>query len=244
MRLYILVLTAQLLFTGSTYYMMNFYYRRILIVNAIVCALRLNQRVPTFELSAVHFKRLMNEDSAHYLLFSITFLTCTPMVFVLFPVFLFALLQSSSFTRQVLDARGPHSVPLVRKLINYVAKHQTRLFRFIAINEITILPMLFFVMMFGMPSWFAMIVYFKFLQLRFLSKRNPYNKQLFRQFRMAAEWVANHQRCPGIVKNLIHVGVSSVQKLVPPPEETEPNPPPTADNSSNDRQTSPSSANS
>ena len=53
----------------------------------------------------------------------------------LMPVTIFALLHACNFTRQILDVNGPASAPPLRKLLNFVAKHQTSLFRIVALNE-------------------------------------------------------------------------------------------------------------
>jgi len=56
------------------------------------------------------------------------------------PVTVFALLHASNFTRQMIDMHGANSYPVMRKLINHVAKHQTQIFRFVALNEVLIMP--------------------------------------------------------------------------------------------------------
>ena len=57
---------------------MNHYFRRAMIANGIVCALRLHQRVPEFGLSRCRLSLILQEDSAHYLIFSIIFLMTQP----------------------------------------------------------------------------------------------------------------------------------------------------------------------
>ena len=127
LRVYILSLCLQFMFNATSFYIMNYYFRRILLSNALVCSLRLHQRVPTFHFSRSHFSLMMQEDSAHYLVYSVTFLTCTPMIFVLFPIFLFSLLHTCSFTRQIIDVKSPSSFPLLRRMINYIAKKNQNL---------------------------------------------------------------------------------------------------------------------
>jgi len=57
---------------------MKQYFQRAMLANGVVCALRLHQRVPEFRLSRLHFAMLLLEDSCHYLIFSVIFLTCHP----------------------------------------------------------------------------------------------------------------------------------------------------------------------
>ena len=54
-------------------------YQKALIANAASSALRLHQRLPRVQLSRDYFSRLLLEDSAHYLLYSVMFLYSTPM---------------------------------------------------------------------------------------------------------------------------------------------------------------------
>ena len=77
MRIYILFLSVQYIFFASGFDMDHFYHR-VLLANGFVCSLRLHQRVPSFKISRQNLAVMMEEDSAQYLLYSITFLTCTP----------------------------------------------------------------------------------------------------------------------------------------------------------------------
>ena len=57
---------------------MQQYFRRAIIANGVVCALRLHQRIPHFGLSRCHLGLILQEDSAHYLIYSIIFLMTQP----------------------------------------------------------------------------------------------------------------------------------------------------------------------
>ena len=54
------------------------YFQRAMLANGIVCALRLHQRVPEFRFSRHHLALLLQEDSAHYLIYSLIFLASHP----------------------------------------------------------------------------------------------------------------------------------------------------------------------
>ena len=54
------------------------YYQKSLLSNAVTSALRLHQRVPNFQFSREYFGRLFLEDSAHYLFYSLIFVTGPP----------------------------------------------------------------------------------------------------------------------------------------------------------------------
>merc|ERR1712136_475706 len=214
MRLYILFLTVQFFMAGSAP-AQGHYFQRLLLANGVICALRLHQRVPNFQFSRHHLALMLNEDSSHYLLYSLIFVTTAPITMVLIPITLFALLHACSYTRQVLDVMGPHTAQPVRKLINYVAANQMKLFRFIAMSEIMILPMLVFQLFTGRPSIFAIFMHYKFLTMRYMSQRNPYCRQVFYELRMVLQQYAYQQSCPAFLKRVINKTVEIVLRLAP-----------------------------
>lgn len=78
-------------------------YNKVLLANAATSALRLHQRLPRISLTREFLAQLLVEDSCHYLFFSLTFLYVQPMVLILFPVVLFAVLHSASYSLTLLD---------------------------------------------------------------------------------------------------------------------------------------------
>lgn len=98
-------------------------YQKALVANAATSALRLHQRLPNVRLTREFLGRLLIEDSCHYLFFSLIFLYTYPItskrkfspiylnsnskfplwtLVCLVPIFLFALLHSSSYTLALL----------------------------------------------------------------------------------------------------------------------------------------------
>lgn len=71
--------------------------------NAATSALRLHQRLPRIQLTREFLGQLLSEDSCHYLFFSLIFLYVSPVVLVIFPVALFAVLHSASYSLTLLD---------------------------------------------------------------------------------------------------------------------------------------------
>lgn len=63
-------------------------YQRVLLSNAATSALRLHQRMPNFQFSRAYIASLFLEDSAHYLFFSLVFLTSSPVSSILCPMHL------------------------------------------------------------------------------------------------------------------------------------------------------------
>ena len=80
--------------------------RKVLIANAATSALRLHQRLPRFQLTAVFLSQLVAEDSCHYLLYSVIFLAAYPITLVLVPLALFATLHVAFSTLTLLDKTG------------------------------------------------------------------------------------------------------------------------------------------
>lgn len=78
-------------------------YQKALLANGATSALRLHQRIPNFRLNMEFFNRLMVEDSAHYLFYSILFIFSRQITMVLLPIFLFALLHLLSFILRYLS---------------------------------------------------------------------------------------------------------------------------------------------
>jgi transmembrane protein 33 len=76
---------------------------KVLISNAATSALRLHQRLPRITFTKEFLALLLLEDSCHYLFFSLIFLYVQPFVLILFPVVLFAVLHSASYSLKVLD---------------------------------------------------------------------------------------------------------------------------------------------
>lgn len=76
---------------------------KVLISNAATSALRLHQRLPRIQLTKEFLALLLVEDSAHYLFFSLIFLYVQPFILILFPVVLFAVLHSASYSLKILD---------------------------------------------------------------------------------------------------------------------------------------------
>nr|CAB3267095.1 transmembrane protein 33 [Phallusia mammillata] len=214
MRWYTVILSIQYMFFCSAFEMGQ-YFQRAIVANAVVCALRLHQRVPQFRFSREHLALLTQEDSCHYLIFSMIFLSCHPITIALMPVIVFGVLHASSFTRQIMDMHGSNSYPFARKIINHIAKNQAVLFRFTALNEILLMPTVFMMLISGRATLFAPFLYYKFLQYRYLSRRNPYSRMVFYELRMVAESMSRNPNCPQFLASLIIRMISAISNLAP-----------------------------
>uniref|UniRef100_A0A9L0RVZ7 Transmembrane protein 33 n=1 Tax=Equus caballus TaxID=9796 RepID=A0A9L0RVZ7_HORSE len=116
------------------------FYQRALLANALTSALRLHQRLPHFQLSRAFLAQALLEDSCHYLLYSLIFVNSYPVTMSIFPVLLFSLLHAATYTKKVLDAKGSNSLPLLRSVLDKLSANQQNILKFIACNEIFLMP--------------------------------------------------------------------------------------------------------
>lgn len=59
------------------------FYQRALLANALTSALRLHQRLPRFQLSRAFLSQALQEDSCHYLLYSLILVNSYPITSIL-----------------------------------------------------------------------------------------------------------------------------------------------------------------
>lgn len=81
-------------------------YQKALVSNAAISALRLHQRLPPFRISREYFYMLLVEDSAHYLFYSLIFISNQPITLVLLPIALFSFLHACSAILNVSNVAG------------------------------------------------------------------------------------------------------------------------------------------
>ncbi|XP_041454353.1 transmembrane protein 33-like [Lytechinus variegatus] len=190
-------------------------YQRALILNGLTSALRLHQRMPPLQFNRMYLGQLLLEDSCHNLLYSLIFINSYPLTFVLTPVFLFALLHASSFTKKLANIAGPNSMPLLRRLVDKIISHQVDILRFIALDEILIMPVLIFMMATGRMSLIAPFMYFRFLTFRYASRRNPYCKQIFHELRLRTEQYCSQPNTPAFLSNFLTKCINMLGRFAP-----------------------------
>lgn len=190
-------------------------YQRALILNGLTSALRLHQRMPRVQFNRMYLGQLLLEDSCHNLLYSLIFINSYPLTFVLTPVFLFAVLHSSSFTKKLANIAGPNSMMLLRRLVDKVISYQVDILRFIALDEILIMPVLIFMMATGRMNLIAPFMYFRFLTFRYASRRNPYCKQIFHEMRLRTEQYCSQPNTPAFLGNFLTKCIGMLSRFAP-----------------------------
>lgn len=191
------------------------YYQKALLSNGVTSALRLHQRVPRFQFSREYLAQLFLEDSAHYLFYSLIFVTGPPVSMALLPVFLYAVMHAQNYTKQLLNQIGADSAQLVRRLLFKIESNQVSMLRFIACSEIFLMPMFIFLILSGNSNIIMPFLYYRFLSLRYASQRNPYCRQLFYELRMAVEVMCSKPQCPRFVANICYKSIGLICRMAP-----------------------------
>uniref|UniRef100_A0A6I8N6F0 Transmembrane protein 33 n=1 Tax=Ornithorhynchus anatinus TaxID=9258 RepID=A0A6I8N6F0_ORNAN len=191
------------------------FYQRALLANALTSALRLHQRLPHFQLSRAFLAQALLEDSCHYLLYSLIFVNSYPVTMSIFPVLLFSLLHATTYTKKVLDAKGSNSLPLLRSLLEKLNANQQNILKFIACNEIFLMPATVFMLLSGQGSLLQPFIYYRFLTLRYSSRRNPYCRTLFNELRIVVEHLIMKPSCPLVVRRLCLHSIAFISRLAP-----------------------------
>ncbi|XP_055597558.1 Krueppel homolog 2 [Uranotaenia lowii] len=192
-------------------------YYKVLMANAATSALRLHQRMPPFQLSRAYLQQLLLEDSCHYLLYSLIFLYVSfPVLLIIFPVALFAVLHSASYSLTLLDTLGQNSWWGARLLISLVEFQTRNILRLAAFAEIFIMPLAVVLLFMGKAAIMTPLVYYQFLVLRYSSRRNPYTRNVFYELRLATENFANGARTPEPIRKILQSSISIVSRLAPP----------------------------
>lgn len=193
----------------------NAYYK-VLMANAATSAIRLHQRLPPFQLNRAYLQQTLLEDSCHYLFFSLIFLYVQPMLLIIFPVVLFAVLHSTSYSLTLLDTLGQNSWWGARLLISLVEFQTRNILRLAAFSEIFIMPVTVLFVFFGKAGLMTPLVYYQFLVLRYSSRRNPYTRNMFHEMRLVAENFANGTSTPPILRKAVQGSISFISRLAPP----------------------------
>lgn len=68
----------------------------------------------------------------------------------------------------------------------------------------------------GRAGLMTPFVYYHFLVLRYSSRRNPYTRNMFYEFRLRAEAAANNPRVPSMLRKAVHTSIAVISRLAPP----------------------------
>lgn len=192
----------------------NAYYK-VLMANAVTSALRLHQRMSPFVFSGNYLQTLKLEDSCHYLLYSLVFMHAYPVLLIIFPVVLFAVLHSASYSQRLLDTLRQNSLWGLRLFISLVEFQTRNILRLAAFAEIFIMPLVVVLVFLGKAGIMTPLVYYQFLLLRYSSRRNPYTRNVFYELRLFTENFANGARTPPVVRKVLRSSVRCISWFAP-----------------------------
>ena len=217
-RLYLILLSVQHFFLGGAIPSFDACYKKALIANAVVACIRLHQRIGgNFSLSKEHLVRVTQEDSAHYLFYSIIFLLqlkSGKITLALLPITLMAVIHAVKYGYLVIEAIGTNKG---RGLLNNIAHKQQSLFRIVSMTEIMLMPVILVMLILGRANLVSPFMYYRYIQLRYNSQRNAYCRTVFYELRVQGDLYKNSPRVPAIGKKAIQMVQDLCNKLGTPP---------------------------
>ncbi|CEF66196.1 Transmembrane protein 33 [Strongyloides ratti] len=187
-----------------------------MIAGAVTNGIRLSQRLgENLQFSREFVTNAVLEDSFHYLLYSLLFAMSAPMTMALVPVALFGLLHSINFINKVAQNTGHGNNGIIIKAHGLVNQQTKNLLGIVATGEIFMFPILFGLIFIGKGTIFLPIVYYKFLCLRYSSRRNPYTRVAFSQMKTSLVQASASSSCPRFVSSFIYKAIAFVERLSP-----------------------------
>merc|ERR1712002_195937 len=100
-------------------------------------------------------------------------------------------------------------------MTNMVAKNQVKIFQVIAMTEAMLMPIMIVQLISGNAGLLSPFLYYKFVQYRYMSRRNPYCRLVFYESRCAIHQFSMKPSCPSFVRNIINRGIDITCKLAP-----------------------------
>uniref|UniRef100_A0A158Q7K4 Transmembrane protein 33 n=1 Tax=Elaeophora elaphi TaxID=1147741 RepID=A0A158Q7K4_9BILA len=189
-------------------------YSKAFAAAAATNALRVHQRVGGLRFTREFLSMVLMEDSCHYLIYSVLFITSTPVTMALMPIFLYGLLHSVNFATQICYAIGK-ATSVADKISELTRQHTQNLLGIIACSEIFLMPMLVAMVFVGKASFFLPFIYYRFVTLRYVSRRNHSTKLVFYQLRVSLEQAVSSPNCPQMIRNAVHFVISLTCRLCP-----------------------------
>jgi len=198
-------------------YDLNALFQKAMLSSAATSALKLHQRVSgiPFQFSRVYLASLIIEDSFHYLLYALIFMNNSAVTIALMPVAGFALLHVASYSKTLLSLAGIQN-SFINRVVNTLVAKDKDLMRFVAINEIIMCPTILVMIFAGKCGIFVPFIYYRFLCMRYQSRRNPYNRIMFYEMRIMLEHYTCQPSCPAFLRNLTSKFIALVMRMAPP----------------------------
>jgi hypothetical protein len=143
-------------------------------------------------------------------MYSLLFLSGSPMTIVLIPITTYAILHSCSFLSQILT-----NYIVIKSYLDRITENHANLLRFVALNEIILMPLLILSIFVARSNLLLIFMYYRFLTLRYTSHRNPYTRTLFYELRQNVEGLCRRPACPAIVGRICQNAIAFINRLAP-----------------------------
>ncbi|KAK0416070.1 hypothetical protein QR680_012280 [Steinernema hermaphroditum] len=190
-------------------------YTRAFAAAAATNVFRLRQRLTWFAFSREFLAYMILEDSAHYVMYCIIFITSAPVTMALIPIAFYGVWNSAKFFVAMCNATGNGDSKMCRLVNEQVQKHTANLLGIIACAEIFVFPVFVAMIFMGKVSIFFPLIYGRFLSLRYMSRRNPYTRTAFYQLKCSVHQGVNHPSCPQLVRNIAYKGIELIERFAP-----------------------------
>eukprot|EP01113_Clastostelium_recurvatum_P031812 TRINITY_DN4014_c0_g1_i1.p1 TRINITY_DN4014_c0_g1~~TRINITY_DN4014_c0_g1_i1.p1 ORF type:complete len:196 (-),score=29.28 TRINITY_DN4014_c0_g1_i1:52-639(-) len=190
-------------------------YQRALISAAITYVIVLYTSVfkgrPFPGLNMQAWAPVLLNDNMHYLLMCVTVLnTSVPITLALIPLMICAFYHIMD-NGSVLTRR----VPMLNLLFDRARPLRSNAMLIVAYTEILTMVMLLFLTLTGAGSILSCLMYFQFLQMRFLTSAN--SRTVWGIIRATLDRWTEHPRCPPIVRR-VYGGIKTQLARIAPPQ--------------------------
>jgi hypothetical protein len=114
-----------------------------------------------------------------------------------------------------MNATGASESAVIRRPLNAISARDKDIMRFAALCEIMLVPTIFVMMFSGKIGVFVSYIYYRFLCMRYTSRRNPYSRIMFYELRVGIESYTGQPSCPQMVKNLTQRAIDLIIRFSP-----------------------------
>ncbi|KAL5251386.1 hypothetical protein ACHWQZ_G016928 [Mnemiopsis leidyi] len=191
-------------------------FQRLMFAFGLASVVRLSQRLGPIQFTKQYMINVVLEDSAHYMLFACNFYAHKPTTVIGVIPTLYCLLQSTAFLLAMLQECHSPSWTVLKKQLNKVKENQQQLLRVVASAEIFVMPVVLIQLFTGQcGSILTPLVYYQFLMLRYMSRRNPYVRNAFTELKMAINQLIYKPSCPTIIRTIVTKVMGMIERLSP-----------------------------
>lgn len=191
-------------------------YQRVLFAFGLSSVIRLSQRLGPVQFSKEYMINVVLEDSAHYMLYACNFYTHKPTTIIASIPTLYCALQASAFAGSMLAECSSSTWNLLKSQLIKMKEKQQQLLRVVATAEIFVMPLVVVQLFTGQcGSLLTPLVYYQFLVLRYMSRRNPYVRNAFSEMKLVVNQMIYSQSCPGFVRSIVSKVMGLIEKMSP-----------------------------